>query len=130
MPEDEEPHLGQQWSETTAVGTSTSSDSSSGDSSSGDSSESSSSGGGGPHAACTDGCAVEFMCGTQWKSAEACSDWCEANLDDTSSWLRKAIGWALRDYARTDPDWVWEQVDRLGDRLSGLSRREATKHRS
>ena len=23
-----------------------------------------------------------------------------------SFWLRKAIGWALRDYARTDPDWV------------------------
>lgn len=52
-----------------------------------------------------------------------------ANLDDTSFWLRKAIGWALRDYARTDPEWVWTQVDRLGDRLSGLSRREATKHR-
>ena len=53
----------------------------------------------------------------------------EANLDDTTFWLRKAIGWALRDYARTDPDWVWAQVDRLGSRLSGLSRREATKHR-
>ena len=39
------------------------------------------------------------------------------------------IGWGLRDYARTDPDWVWAQVDRLGDRLSGLSRREASKHR-
>jgi 3-methyladenine DNA glycosylase AlkD len=54
----------------------------------------------------------------------------EANLDDRSFWLRKAIGWALRDYARTDPAWVWAEVDRLGDRLSGLSRREATKHRT
>jgi 3-methyladenine DNA glycosylase AlkD len=53
----------------------------------------------------------------------------EANLADTSFWLRKAIGWAFRDYARTDPEWVWAQVDRLGDRLSGLSRREASKHR-
>lgn len=53
----------------------------------------------------------------------------EANLDDPSFWLRKGIGWGLRDYARTDPGWVWAQVDRLGDRLSGLSRREATKHR-
>lgn len=53
----------------------------------------------------------------------------EANLDDPSFWLRKGIGWGLRDYARTDPDWVWAQVDRLGDRLSGLSRREATKCR-
>jgi 3-methyladenine DNA glycosylase AlkD len=54
----------------------------------------------------------------------------EANLDDPSFWLRKAIGWALRDLAHTDPEWVWAEVDRLGDRLSGLSRREATKHRS
>ena len=52
----------------------------------------------------------------------------EANVDDTSFWLRKAIGWALRQYARTDPDWVRAEVGLLGDRLSGLSRREALKH--
>ena len=52
----------------------------------------------------------------------------EQNVDDRTFWLRKAIGWALRDYARVDPDWVWSEVERLGDRLSGLSRREALKH--
>jgi 3-methyladenine DNA glycosylase AlkD len=52
----------------------------------------------------------------------------EANLDDRSFWLRKAIGWALRHYARTDPDWVIEHVEMWGSRLSGLSRREALKH--
>jgi 3-methyladenine DNA glycosylase AlkD len=52
----------------------------------------------------------------------------EANLADRSFWLRKAIGWALRDHARSDPDWVRAEVSRLGDRLSGLSRREAMKH--
>ena len=52
----------------------------------------------------------------------------EANAEDPTFWLRKAVGWALRDYARTDPDWVRAEVDRLGDRLSGLSRREALKH--
>jgi 3-methyladenine DNA glycosylase AlkD len=52
----------------------------------------------------------------------------EANLDDPSFWLRKAIGWALRQYARTDPDWVRRTVAEYGDRLSGLSRREALKH--
>jgi 3-methyladenine DNA glycosylase AlkD len=52
----------------------------------------------------------------------------EANVDDPSFWLRKAIGWALRQHARTDPAWVRSEVDRLGDRLSGLSRREALKH--
>lgn len=55
-------------------------------------------------------------------------DTVEANVDDPSFWLRKAIGWALREYAKTDPDWVRAEVDRLGDRLSPLSRREALKH--
>lgn len=52
----------------------------------------------------------------------------ERNVDNPSFWLRKGIGWALRQYARTDPAWVRAYVDLLGDRLSGLSRREATKH--
>jgi 3-methyladenine DNA glycosylase AlkD len=52
----------------------------------------------------------------------------EENLEDTSFWLRKAIGWALRQYARTDPEWVRSEVDLMGSRLSGLSRREALKH--
>ena len=49
-------------------------------------------------------------------------------VDEPSFWLRKGIGWALRRYARTDPAWVRGYVDGLGDRLSGLSRREATRH--
>ncbi len=51
-----------------------------------------------------------------------------ANVDDRSFWLRKAIGWALRQYAYTDPDWVLAEVDALSGRLSALSRREALKH--
>ncbi len=51
-----------------------------------------------------------------------------ANLGDPSFWLRKAIGWALRDQARTNPEWVRAEVERFGDELSGLSRREAMKH--
>jgi 3-methyladenine DNA glycosylase AlkD len=42
--------------------------------------------------------------------------------------IRKAIGWVLREYARTDSDWVRDFVDAHGERLSGLSRREALKH--
>ncbi|MDP2772040.1 MAG: DNA alkylation repair protein [Nocardioides sp.] len=52
----------------------------------------------------------------------------ESNVDDPTFWLRKAIGWSLRQYARTDPDWVLAEVERLDGRLSGLSRREALKH--
>ena len=42
--------------------------------------------------------------------------------------VRKAIGWALRQHARTDPDWVRAFVAEHHPRLSGLSRREALKH--
>ncbi len=52
----------------------------------------------------------------------------ENNAADPSFWLRKAIGWALRQYARTDPDWVRAEIERLGERLSPLSVREAVKH--
>ena len=52
----------------------------------------------------------------------------ENNLADTSFWLRKAIGWSLREFARTDPAWVLAEVESWGERLSGLSRREALKH--
>lgn len=52
----------------------------------------------------------------------------EANLDDRDFFLRKAIGWALRQYARTDPDWVRAFVSDHAERLSPLSRREALKH--
>ena len=41
---------------------------------------------------------------------------------------RKAVGWALRQHARTDPAWVRSYVADRADRLSGLSRREALKH--
>jgi 3-methyladenine DNA glycosylase AlkD len=42
--------------------------------------------------------------------------------------IRKAVGWALRQHARVDPDWVREFVATHRDSLSGLSRREALKH--
>jgi 3-methyladenine DNA glycosylase AlkD len=52
----------------------------------------------------------------------------EANLSDPEFFIRKAIGWALREYAKTDPAWVREFVDRHGTELSPLSRREALKN--
>lgn len=52
----------------------------------------------------------------------------ENNLDAQSFWLRKAIGWSLREFARTDPQWVLDAVEGWGVRLSNLSRREALKH--
>jgi len=56
------------------------------------------------------------------------TDAIEPNLGDGDFFIRKAIGWALRDHARVAPDWVRSFVDRHGGDLSGLSRREALKH--
>ena len=50
------------------------------------------------------------------------------SLDSREFFLRKAIGWALRQYARTDAAEVTRYVAALGDKLSPLSRREAMKH--
>lgn len=52
----------------------------------------------------------------------------EVNLGDSDFFICKAIGWALRHYGRTDPGWVRSLVERLGERLSPLSVREALKH--
>ena len=52
----------------------------------------------------------------------------EGSLHGREFFIRKALGWALREYARTDPDWVREFVAAHDDRVSGLTRREALKH--
>lgn len=45
--------------------------------------------------------------------------------DSKEFFLRKAIGWALREYSKTNPDWVREFVGKTT--MSGLSTREALK---
>lgn len=52
----------------------------------------------------------------------------ESSMDSTEFFLRKAIGWALREYAKTDGGEVLAFVGRYEDQLSGLSKREALKH--
>lgn len=49
-----------------------------------------------------------------------------SNTADRTFWITKAIGWALRDYAYTDPNWVRRFV--ASHTLAPLSIREATKH--
>ncbi len=50
------------------------------------------------------------------------------NLEHKEFFVRKAIGWALREYAKTDPDWVRRYLGDHGEQMSGLSKREAAKH--
>jgi 3-methyladenine DNA glycosylase AlkD len=56
--------------------------------------------------------------------------YCEKRAGEQEFFIRKAIGWALRQHARVDPEWVRGFVAEHEDRMSGLTRREATKHLS
>ena len=49
------------------------------------------------------------------------------SVGDPEFFLRKGIGWALREYSKTDPAWVLAFVE-AHPGLSVLSRREALKH--
>lgn len=53
---------------------------------------------------------------------------CLQRAGDQEFFIRKAIGWALRQYARTDPVAVKRFVETNTGVLSPLSVREATKH--
>jgi 3-methyladenine DNA glycosylase AlkD len=51
----------------------------------------------------------------------------EGSIDDQDFFARKAIGWALREYSKTDGDWVRRHLAENEERLSALSRSEALK---
>jgi len=55
-------------------------------------------------------------------------DFCLRRSHEKEFFIRKAIGWALRDYARIRPNEVRRFLAEHGERFSGLSRREASKH--
>ncbi len=50
--------------------------------------------------------------------------YCERRSGDADYFIRKAIGWALREYSKTDPAAVEAFIARNETKLSGLSRRE------
>lgn len=51
----------------------------------------------------------------------------EPSLGEREFFLRKGIGWALRQYSKTTPAFVIDYVRDHADRLSPLSKREALK---
>lgn len=55
-------------------------------------------------------------------------DACARTADEADFFIRKAIGWALRQHSRVDPAAVQEFVETHRSDLSGLSLREATKY--
>ncbi len=60
--------------------------------------------------------------------AERLFRYCTARAGHKDFFIRKAVGWALREYAYTDPDGVRAYISEHRDNLSPLSVREASKH--
>jgi 3-methyladenine DNA glycosylase AlkD len=70
-------------------------------------------------------CQLSFKERTDLKLLYSCI---EPLLHSKEFFLRKAIGWALRQYAWTDPAEVRRYIRSKGSRLSPLSKREALKN--
>ena len=50
------------------------------------------------------------------------------NFGSDEFFINKAIGWALRDYSKTNPLWVREFLSKYKDKMSNLSIKEASKY--
>ncbi|MDR0489050.1 MAG: DNA alkylation repair protein [Propionibacteriaceae bacterium] len=51
-----------------------------------------------------------------------------ANLGQTEFFINKAIGWSLREYSKTNPDWVRTFINEHREKMASLSIREASKY--
>ena len=50
----------------------------------------------------------------------------QPHVNKTEFFIKKAIGWALREYSKTDPNWVLDFVE--SNKLQPLSKKEALKN--
>ena len=49
-------------------------------------------------------------------------------FDSNEFFINKAIGWALRQYSKIDPNWVKKFIQEYGNRMDDLSIKEASKY--
>ena len=50
------------------------------------------------------------------------------NLGQSEFFINKAIGWALRDYSKTNPERVRKYIENRREKMAALSIREASKY--
>jgi 3-methyladenine DNA glycosylase AlkD len=50
------------------------------------------------------------------------------NLESSEFFINKAIGWSLRDYSKTNPEWVRNFIETYKDKMDKLSIKEASKY--
>lgn len=50
------------------------------------------------------------------------------NFGSSEFFINKAIGWSLRDYSKSNPEWVRGFIERYRDKMNPLSLKEASKY--
>lgn len=73
-----------------------------------------------------------LLCQLKWKKdtdEKRLAEYCEALIYEKDFFLRKGIGWVLREYSKTNPDFVLKFI-KSHPELSPLSIREASKYLS
>ena len=50
------------------------------------------------------------------------------NFGSDEFFINKAIGWALRDYSKTNPEWVKDFINKYKSKMDKLSIKEASKY--
>ena len=70
-------------------------------------------------------CQLKFNGATDIDLLHSCI---EPSIEEREFFLRKAIGWALREHAKTDPDGVVDYVVVNAHRMASLSKREALRN--
>lgn len=51
-----------------------------------------------------------------------------ANFGTDEFFINKAIGWALREYSKTNPKWVIKFINDNREKMSALSIKEGSKY--
>ncbi len=68
---------------------------------------------------------LKFKENTDWTMLR---EFCEKCLHEDTFWMRKAIGWSLRQYSKSNPDAVREFVDKHRENMATVTLKEAVKY--
>lgn len=68
------------------------------------------------------------LCRKEKTNTELLEKIIQNNLGSDEFFINKAIGWSLRDYSKTNPQWVKNFIDKHKEQMSKLSVREAGKY--
>lgn len=73
--------------------------------------------------------AIEYqLCRKEKTNTELLEKTIVNNFNSDEFFINKAIGWALRDYSKTNPKWVKDFIEKYKDKMNKLSIKEASKY--